>query len=87
MSRQFFKNGFSQSNHFFNIVITFQVLWRIDFGRKSRISGRGPRRGSFYSFAYFIFGGKGEQGWRLVWLGKILRKRFLKGIMIALDRD
>lgn len=43
MSKQFFKNGFSQSNHFFNIVITFQVLWRIDFGRKSRISGRGYR--------------------------------------------
>lgn len=60
MSRQFFKNGFSQSNHFFNIVIAFQVLWRIDFGRKSRISGRAPRRESFYSFAYFIFGGEGR---------------------------
>ena len=35
----------------------------------------------------FLGGGKGEQRWRLVWLGKILRKRILKGILIALDRD
>ena len=58
MSKQFFKNGFSQSNHFFNIVITFQVLWRIHFGRKSRISGRGPRRGSFYSLLILFLGGR-----------------------------
>ena len=59
------------------------------FGRKSRISGRGPRRGSFYSFSYSIFFYFwAEQQWRIVWLGKISEKTYLKeGIIAEIQRS
>lgn len=60
------------------------------FGRKSRILGRGPRRGSFYSFIsysiFFYFWA--EQQWRIVWLGKISEKTYLKeGIIAEIQRS
>ena len=53
--------------------------------RGYRVERRGV--GVFIHLLILFLGGKGEQRWRLVSLGKILRKRILKGIMIALDRD
>ena len=59
-------------------------------GRKSRIPGRGPRGGSFYSFIYsiFFFYFWAEQQWQVVWLGKISEKTYLKkGIIAEIQRS
>ena len=54
------------------------------FGRNSRIPDRGPRHGSFYSFIYSIFFYFwAEKQWRIVWLGKISEKTYLKKWIVA----
>ena len=53
--------------------------------RGYRVEHRGV--GVFIHLLILFLEGKSEQRWRLVWLGKILRKRILKGSMIAFDTD